>query len=128
GEQRVRLDRQRLPWASCPPGTEPYEALVQTVRNLGAEPEVRYTMTEFSTQLALVRQNLAAALVPSIAQQPESVGVRVVRTEPALSRDVQVAWRERAGSSAVEDQVELASPAVRSCVDALESVARSLVP
>ncbi|MGW8380283.1 LysR family transcriptional regulator [Streptomyces sp. ODS28] len=102
-------------WTSCPAGTEPYEALVQAVRAAGGEPEVRYTVTEFATQLALVAQGLAAALVPEMGQRPAPPGVRFVPTDPPLRREVYAAWR--AGAE---------SPSVRACVDALtESAARA---
>lgn len=133
---RVRLDRQHLPWASCPPGTEPYEALVQALRGLGVEPRVRYMVAEFPTQLALIRANVAAALVPSIAQRPVPEGVRLVPTDPPLWRDVQVAWRaappvERAATTGPPtvvsaDPLESASPAIRAAVTRLQAVAREL--
>lgn len=95
-------------WTSCPAGTEPYEALVQAVRASGGEPRVRYTVTEFATQLALVARNLAVALVPETGQYPAPAGIRFVRTTPPLRREVFAAWR--AGGE---------SPSVRACVDAL---------
>lgn len=95
-------------WTSCPPGTEPYEALVQAVRACGTEPEVRYTVTEFATQLALVARNLAVALVPGMGQYPAPPGVRFLPTEPPLRREVRAAWRGSAES-----------PSVRTCVNAL---------
>nr|WP_276617646.1 LysR family transcriptional regulator [Streptomyces coryli] len=97
-----------LVWAACPVGTEPYEALTQALRGVGLEPEVRYPVTEYATQLAFVRGGLCAALVPEMAQQPCPPGVRFVPVRPALTRTVQAAWRTRA-----------ASPAVRACVEAL---------
>lgn len=95
-------------WASCPPGTEPREALVQALRGRGAEPEVRYTVAEYTTQLALVEAGLTAALVPAMAHRPAPAGVRFVDCEPALEREVLAAWR--AGSQ---------SPTIRACLAAL---------
>ncbi|WP_419999411.1 LysR substrate-binding domain-containing protein [Streptomyces boninensis] len=100
-----------LVWASCPVGTEPYEALTQALRGVGLEPEVRYPVTEYATQLAFVRGGLCAALVPEMAQQPCPPGVRFVPLRPPLTRTVQAAWRTRA-----------ASPAVLECLAALQAV------
>jgi DNA-binding transcriptional LysR family regulator len=111
-------------WASCPAGTEPYEALVQAVRAAGCEPEVRYTVTEFATQLALVARNLAVALLPEMGQRPAPEGVRFLPVLPQawrpgrhpqqLRREVLAAWRASGSVPA-----PAASPAVRACVDAL---------
>ena len=95
-------------WASCPVGSEPYEALVQALRARGVEPDVRYTLTEYATQLALVARNLTVALVPEMAQRPRPSGVRFVPLRPALKREVRAAWREHANS-----------PALRACAAAL---------
>lgn len=95
-------------WASCPPGTEPREALVQALRGRGAEPEIRYTVAEYTTQLALVAAGLTAALVPAMARTPAPDGVRFLDCVPAQGRDVLAAWR--AGSQ---------SPGVRECIATL---------
>lgn len=95
-------------WASCPVGTEPYEALVQALRLRGLEPRVRYTVTEYATQLAFVARGLTAALVPEMGQQPCPPGVRFLPVRPALRREVRAAWRAHADS-----------PSVRACVAAL---------
>ncbi|MGP3978452.1 LysR family transcriptional regulator [Streptomyces sp. 8N114] len=95
-------------WSSCPEGTEPYEALVQALRARGIEPRVRYTVTEYATQLAFVARGLTAALVPEMAQTPCPPGVRFVPVRPPLHREVRAAWR--AGGD---------SPSVRACLAAL---------
>lgn len=101
-------------WASCPVGTEPYEGLTQALREVGLEPEVRYQVTEYATQLALVHGGLCVSLVPEMAQRPCPPGVRFVPVRPAVRRTVQAAWRSRAES-----------PAVRACVAALGDAARA---
>ncbi|MBA0049813.1 LysR family transcriptional regulator [Streptomyces sp. AJS327] len=98
-------------WAACPEGTDPYEALVQALRGRGVEPEVRYTVIEYATQLALVARNLAVALVPEMAQRPCPEGVRFVPGSPALRREVLVVWRAHAWS-----------PSVRALVSALSDL------
>lgn len=116
-------------WASCPAGTEPYEALVQAVRVAGCEPEVRYTVTEFATQLALVARGLAVALLPEMGQRPAPGGVRFVPVRPRLRREVLAAWRAApgggagsgpgSGCGAAPAMSQAVSPAVRACVSAL---------
>ncbi|NGO72176.1 LysR substrate-binding domain-containing protein [Streptomyces boncukensis] len=96
-------------WASCPEGTEPYEALVQALRGSGLEPEVRYPVTEYATQLAFVARDLTLALVPRMAQRPCPPGVRFVPVRPRLRREVRAAWR-----------AHHPSPSVRACLTLLE--------
>ncbi|UNZ19317.1 LysR family transcriptional regulator [Streptomyces sp. 891-h] len=95
-------------WSSCPVGTEPYEALVQALRARGVEPQVRYTLTEYATQLAFVARGLTAALVPEMAQTPCPPGVRFLSVRPPLTREVRAAWRTGGDS-----------PSVRACLAAL---------
>ncbi|MCT2593583.1 LysR family transcriptional regulator [Streptomyces sp. N2-109] len=97
-------------WASCGPGTEPREALLQALRVRGVEPEIRYTVAEYTTQLALVEAGLTAALIPAMAYRPAPAGVRFVDCAPALEREVLAAWR--AGSQ---------SATIRACLAALSS-------
>lgn len=109
-----RRDGAAAVWASCPVGTEPYEGLTQALREVGVEPEVRYRVTEYATQLALVDGGLCVSLVPEMGQRPCPPGVRFVPVRPAVRRTVQAAWRSRAES-----------PAVRACVAALGDAARA---
>ncbi|OEV04061.1 LysR family transcriptional regulator [Streptomyces oceani] len=111
GGSGTSLDLAELggtPWASCAPGTEPYEALVQALRSRGREPDIRYDVAEYATQLSLVEAGLATALVPAMAERPTPTGVRFVDCEPPLERDVLAAWR--AGPD---------RPAIRACLAAL---------
>lgn len=103
-------DLAGTPWACCPPGTAPHEALVQALRSRGVEPDIRYLLAEHSTQLALVARNLAAALVPAMSGRQAPPGVRFLATRPALRRDIRAAWLTRAES-----------PPVRACLAALEA-------
>ncbi|MFE7117368.1 LysR substrate-binding domain-containing protein, partial [Streptomyces sp. NPDC057654] len=95
-------------WTSCPPGTEPHEALVQALRAHGVEPDVRYILAEHITQLALVEKNLAAALIPAVSRHLAPPGVRFARLRPALRREIKAAWCNGAET-----------PPVRACVAAL---------
>ncbi|WP_369205657.1 LysR family transcriptional regulator [Streptomyces sp. PU-14G] len=98
----------RTVWSSCPAGTEPYEALVQALRERGVEPRVRYAVAEYATQLAFVARGLTAALIPAMGQRPSPPGVAFVPVDPPLTREVRAAWR--AGGD---------SPSVRACLAAL---------
>ncbi|MGY1435757.1 LysR substrate-binding domain-containing protein [Streptomyces reniochalinae] len=80
-------------WASCPTGTEPYEALVQALRERGMEPRIRYAVAEYATQLAFVARGLTAALIPAMGQTPCPPGVAFVPVDPPLTREVRAAWR-----------------------------------
>ncbi|UNS97029.1 LysR family transcriptional regulator [Streptomyces tubbatahanensis] len=95
-------------WSSCPAGTEPYEALVQALRERGMEPRIRYAVAEYATQLAFVARGLTAALIPAMGQRPCPPGVAFVPVDPPLTREVRAAWR--AGGD---------SPSVRACLAAL---------
>lgn len=91
---RIALtDLADQPWTCCPANTEAHNALVQTMRGLGVEPDIRFAIAEFPTQLALVAAGLAVALVPEMAQRLAPPGVRYVPTEPLLHREIRVAWR-----------------------------------
>lgn len=80
-------------WTCCPANTESHNALVQTMRGLGVQPEVRFTVSEYPSQLALVATGLAVALVPATAQRMTPDGVRYVPTTPRLHREIRMAWR-----------------------------------
>lgn len=111
----IRLDRLADDvWASCPPGSEPHEALLALSREYGMEPEIRYTVSEYSTQLDLVAAGLAVALVPEIAQRDTPAGVRFVRSASPVRREVKAVWR-----------THTAGPPVRACLAAFGSQVRS---
>lgn len=104
-----------LPWASCPSGTEPYEAILQALRARGVEPDIRYTLAEIPSQLELVAAGLAVALVPDLGQRTAPEGVRFLPTEPPLRRTIKAVWR-----------ADAETPAIRACVTALTD--RATVP
>lgn len=102
-----------VPWAACPPGAEPREALVQALRAHGVEPEIRYSVGDHATQLALVASGLTAALIPEAALQQVPSDVVCVPTDPPLRRHLQAAWRPRTET-----------PPVRACLDVLTHASR----
>ncbi|WP_016908743.1 LysR family transcriptional regulator [Streptomyces xiaopingdaonensis] len=95
-------------WASCPPGSDPYESLVQALRGRGIEPRVPYRLGEFGTQLAFVANGLAVALVPEIGQRPSPAGVSFVPVRPELRREMLAVWH-----------AQTETPSIRACVDGL---------
>lgn len=118
-------------WASGPTGTEPYEALLQLLRGAGAEPDIRYRVGDFATQLALVRAGLAVALLPAMAVAGLAVpggtgpvpagdddGVRLLPCRPAVGRSLLLATRES----------DAGLPSVRALVDGLRAAAARLGP
>jgi DNA-binding transcriptional LysR family regulator len=105
------LDSAGLPWASCPAGTEPYEAILQALRARGVEPDIRYTLAEIPSQLELVASGLAMALVPDLGRRTAPEGVRFLPTEPPLRRTIEAVWR-----------ADAETPAIRACVTALTDI------
>jgi len=110
-------------WASCAAGTEQYEALVQAARSCGVEPDIRYTVSEIATHLALVACGLTVALLPEMglpraapgsgsAHGPAPDGVRLLPVRPRLCREILAVWREAADG-----------PSIRACVSALAQAA-----
>ncbi|WP_405019383.1 LysR family transcriptional regulator [Kitasatospora sp. NBC_00070] len=88
-----RLLGQR--WISVPPGNICHDWLVRTLREAGEEPDVRYQVGEFETQIALIGAGLGIGLVPRLgrAALPPGVVARPVVPEP--TRRVFVLWRTR---------------------------------
>ncbi|MFE5586425.1 LysR substrate-binding domain-containing protein [Kitasatospora sp. NPDC056531] len=90
----ARLRGQR--WISVPPGNICHDWLVRTLREAGEEPDVRYQVGEFETQIALVAAGLGMGLVPRLGRGPLPAGVvaRPVASQP--SRRVFALWRAQA--------------------------------
>ncbi len=77
-------------WTVCPEGSDSHIALVHALREGGVEPEIRFQVSDYSTQLALVGAGLAVALIPATAQtaRPE---VKYLPTEPGITRSLRAA-------------------------------------
>jgi DNA-binding transcriptional LysR family regulator len=80
-------------WTACRPGTDNHEAQIQTMRRHGVEPNVRYVVDDFLTQMTLVAAGLAVTLVPRDAVE-SFPGVELVPVAPALTRTIGVATRQ----------------------------------
>ncbi len=95
-------------WTVCPKGSDAHSALVHALREAGIEPTIRYEVSDYSTQLALVEARLAVALVPDTARA-KTADVRYLPTEPAVTRSLRAASSTRI-------------PAVGALLDALNTI------
>ncbi|OKI97267.1 LysR family transcriptional regulator [Kitasatospora sp. CB01950] len=82
-------------WTSVPPGNICHDWLLHTMRELGEEPDVRYQVGEFESQIALIAAGLGLGLVPRLARGPlpPQVAARPVTPQPV--RRVHALWRTR---------------------------------
>ncbi|WP_037605273.1 LysR family transcriptional regulator [Streptacidiphilus rugosus] len=83
-------------WVNTPPGTICHDWLIQTLREAGEEPDIRFQATEFDTQIALIGAGLCIGLVPRLGRAPLSPGVVARPITPEPTRRVSVLWREQA--------------------------------
>ncbi|MFJ3794320.1 LysR family transcriptional regulator [Kitasatospora sp. NPDC090091] len=89
-----RLCGQR--WISVPPGNICHDWLVRTLREAGEEPDVRYQVGEFETQIALIAAGLGIGLVPRLGRGALPPGVVSRPVVPEPSRRVFAIWRTQA--------------------------------
>ncbi|KDN82920.1 LysR family transcriptional regulator [Kitasatospora cheerisanensis KCTC 2395] len=80
-------------WTSVPPGNICHDWLLHTMREIGEEPDVRYQVGEFDTQIALITAGLGLGLVPRLARGPLPPGVVARPVTPEPFRRVHVLWR-----------------------------------
>lgn len=83
-------DESNSVWTVCPEGSDAHTALVHALRECGVEPKIRFEVSDYSTQLALVEAGLAVALVPASARVT-TVGVSYLPTDPVITRSLRVA-------------------------------------
>ncbi|MGW6914098.1 LysR family transcriptional regulator [Kitasatospora sp. NPDC054939] len=96
-------------WISVPPGNICHDWLVRTLREAGEEPDVRYQVGEFETQLALIGAGLGVGLVPRLGRGPLPPGVVARPVVPEPSRRVFALWRTQASRR----------PAITAALDAI---------
>ncbi|MCR6482810.1 LysR family transcriptional regulator [Amycolatopsis sp. OK19-0408] len=77
-------------WTCCPPGSDAHSALAQLVRRAGADLALGFPVADHATQLEVVAHGLAVACVPELSLPPEPVGVRIVDTDPAPLRSIEL--------------------------------------
>lgn len=102
-------------WAAWTAGGTCELQLLQTLREHNADPVVSCNVADYSTQLAFVAADLAAALIPRLGRDPVPAGVRMLATRPVVRRKIYAAWRTGADR-----------PAVQACVAALRAVTERL--
>ena len=104
-------------WVGWSTGSRAHRWLDQTLRTRGVEPRIRYTVSGFSTQFALIAGLSAVALLPSMALAVAPDTVRAVPLRPPLSRTLY----------AVRTHIDT-RPAVTACLTALTDAAAAWFP
>lgn len=79
-------------WVSVPPGNICHDCLMRTVRAAGQEPDIRYQVGEFQTQMVLIAAGLGVGLVPRPGRGPLPAGVVARPVEPEPTRRVLGRW------------------------------------
>lgn len=97
-------------WISWSTGQVCHDWLVRTLRAHGAQPRIRHTASEHSTQLALVAAGLGAAVIPQLGREPAPALIRFVPIDPPPVRCVYALWRASSGPR----------PVITATLDALE--------
>ncbi len=97
-------------WISWCTGQICHDWLVRTLQADGARPRILHTVSEHSTQLALVAAGLGAAVIPRLGREPTPPSVRFVAIDPPPARRIFALWRESAA----------ARPAIGAAVDAFQ--------
>lgn len=113
----VRLDDlANESWVTWQSGSICHDWLMHTLRSHGHEPRVLYTAMEHSTQLAFVAAGFGAAVIPRLGREAVPKGVRMIPADPALRRQIAVAWRADSGRRS----------AIRAAVQAFHAAAKAL--
>ncbi len=82
------------PWVVCPVGSGAYQTVVEALRQVGADPDVRYQISAYDSQLDLVASGLAVALVPRLARAgADTRGVDFVELATPLRRRLHLVTR-----------------------------------
>ena len=98
-------------WITWSTGQICHDWLVCELRADGLQPRVNHTVSEHSTQLALVAAGLGVALIPRLGREPAPQTIRFVPVTPPLTRRVYALWRTSTD----------ARPAIRAIVEALST-------
>jgi DNA-binding transcriptional LysR family regulator len=101
-------------WISWTPGQICHDWLAHTLRAKGIEPRISHTASEHSTQLALVKAGLGAAIIPRLGREPTPKGVHFVPVTPTPTREVSALWRSSTASR----------PAIQAALRALQSAGK----
>ncbi|MFC3998624.1 LysR family transcriptional regulator [Nocardiopsis sediminis] len=106
-------DVAKEPWISWIGGSICDNWLHGMLRARGVEPDIAHAAGEHQTKLAMIAAGLGVAVMPRLGRGPVPDGVRLVRVQPALVRQVYVIWRADAARR----------PAIRAAVRALRDAA-----
>ncbi|HST83807.1 MAG TPA: LysR family transcriptional regulator [Kineosporiaceae bacterium] len=88
------------PWASTPVGSICHGWFSYMFAGFAAPPRVRFWSWEFASQIQLVAEGVAVALVPRLGRGPLPDGVVAVSlTDPVPTRMIEVLWRESMSAS-----------------------------
>lgn len=77
-------------WTCCPAGSDAHSALAQLVHRAGAELEVAFPVADHATQLEVVANGLAVACIPELSLPEVPSRVRVIDTDPAPLRSIEL--------------------------------------
>lgn len=80
-------------WVTWTSGQICNDWIEQSLRSEGVRPELVHTASEHSTQLALVAAGVGVAIIPRLGRDALPADVRIVPTNPPLTRRVFAAWR-----------------------------------
>jgi DNA-binding transcriptional LysR family regulator len=82
-------------WVTSPPGTVCHQWFANTAKT----PDVRHSVDDFATQLALVAASNVIALIPRLARPPlgDDLVARPLKRRPR--REIHAAWRTSANAS-----------------------------
>src|SRR3954447_21285393 len=88
------------PWASTPVGSICHGWFTYMFAGFPAPPAVRFGSWEFASQIRLVAEGVAVALVPRLGRGPlPAEVVAVPLTDPVPTRVIEVLWRESTSAS-----------------------------
>lgn len=96
-------------WVSSPPPTVCHQWLQRLVERIPGASEIRHTVDDFTTQMALVQMGGVVALLPRMGRPALGTELVARQVEPAMVRHVQLVWRRSSATS----------PSVRAVVGAL---------
>jgi DNA-binding transcriptional LysR family regulator len=101
GASRVTpADLLAEPWASTPVGSICHGWFSYMFAGFAAPPAVRFWSWEFASQIQLVAEGVAVALVPRLGRGPlPDAVVAVPLTDPVPTRVIEVLWRESMSAS-----------------------------
>lgn len=93
----ARPELAGLRWICSPPETVCHAWFRRLVAELPGEPDIRHSIDDFSTQVAMVEADDGAALLPRLARPPVPASLRTLPLADPPRRTILAAWRSSAG-------------------------------